>query len=230
MPAFKRFRLVVTTCVSASIAYGVGVPRGHFTHIFVDEAGHATEPEAMIGIKTMADNSTNVILSGDPKQLGPIIRSPVSRELGLEKSYLERIMEGNSHDAKRGYGITYVRFTVSEQVLTELRLQCSPTRSELPFTPSDPEIPKRAVLRQHAGAPRRCEHCEFVHQMAYTSQWTVPDDFPCDCWKGRPRGALTVILQHPRSSSSQAIRRAASFGQAHSYQFVLVTTSLPNMN
>lgn len=108
MPVLKRFRVVITTCVSASFAYNVGMPRGHFTHLFFDEAGHATEPEVMIGIKTMADNDTNVVLSGDPKQLGPIIRSAVARELGLEKSYLERMMECESHDAESGHGITYV--------------------------------------------------------------------------------------------------------------------------
>jgi helicase MOV-10 len=45
----KQFRVIVTTCVSAAFAYGVGMTRGHFTHIFVDEAGQATEPEIMIG-------------------------------------------------------------------------------------------------------------------------------------------------------------------------------------
>lgn len=88
----KRYRVVVTTCVSASVLSGIGLPRGHYSHIFVDEAGQATEPEAFIGIKTMADNNTNVVLSGDPKQLGPIIRSDIARRLGLEISYLERLM------------------------------------------------------------------------------------------------------------------------------------------
>ena len=106
MAVLKRFRVIVATCVSASVAHGVGLPRGHFTHIFVDEAGQATEPEVMIGIKTMADNSTNVVLAGDPKQLGPIIRSAVARELGLEKSYLERMMESSAHDAQRWEGYT----------------------------------------------------------------------------------------------------------------------------
>jgi helicase MOV-10 len=44
-----RFRVVVTTCVSASVVSGIGIPRGHYSHIFCDEAGQATEPEAMIG-------------------------------------------------------------------------------------------------------------------------------------------------------------------------------------
>ncbi len=107
MAALKRYRVIVTTCVSASVVYGVGMPRGHFSHIFVDEAGQATEPEVMIGIKTIADNSTNVVLAGDPKQLGPIIRSAVARELGLEKSYLERLMATDTYNIHNRRGLTY---------------------------------------------------------------------------------------------------------------------------
>lgn len=106
MAVLKRYRVIVSTCVSASFAHGIGMPRGHFSHIFFDEAGHATEPEIMIAVKTMADNDTNIILSGDPKQLGPIVRSAVARELGLDKSYLERLMERESHDIVAGNGTT----------------------------------------------------------------------------------------------------------------------------
>jgi len=109
MAIMKQFKVVVSTCVSASFAYGIGISRGHFTHIFMDEAGQATEPEVMISVKTIADNATNVILSGDPKQLGPIIRSAVARELGLEKSYMERLMERQPFDERSGYGKTVVK-------------------------------------------------------------------------------------------------------------------------
>ncbi|KAF8156820.1 RNA helicase [Crassisporium funariophilum] len=105
----KRFRVIVSTCVSASFAAGVGMARGHFTHIFIDEAGQATEPEAFVSIKMLADNKTNVVLSGDPKQLGPIIRSGVARELGLEKSYLERLMEREVYDHRTGHGLSVVK-------------------------------------------------------------------------------------------------------------------------
>ncbi|KAH9932178.1 P-loop containing nucleoside triphosphate hydrolase protein [Fomitopsis serialis] len=109
MAILKRYRVIVSTCVSASFAHGIGMTRGHFTHIFVDEAGQATEPEVMIALKTMADNDTNVVLSGDPKQLGPIIRSAVARDLGLEKSYVERLMARPAYDEKAGYGTSVVK-------------------------------------------------------------------------------------------------------------------------
>lgn len=110
MDTLKSFRVIVSTCVSASFAVNYGIARGHFTHIFIDEAGQATEPEAFVSIKTMADSRTNVILSGDPKQLGPIIRSGIARELGLEKSYLERLMSSDAYDLKNSYGKRYVFF------------------------------------------------------------------------------------------------------------------------
>jgi helicase MOV-10 len=113
MAILKRFKVIVCTCVSAAFAHGIGLRRGHFTHIFVDEAGQATEAEVMVPIKTMADVSTNVILAGDPKQLGPIIRSDFARELGLETSYLERLMKTEVYDEKKGYGKTCVAFFLS---------------------------------------------------------------------------------------------------------------------
>jgi helicase MOV-10 len=100
------YRVVVTTCLSASFAYNVGMPNGHFSHIFIDEAGQAAEPEIMVPIKTMANAKTNIILSGDPQQLGPVIRSPVARELGLGKSYLERLMERDMYEEVAGRGRT----------------------------------------------------------------------------------------------------------------------------
>ncbi|KAG1738706.1 RNA helicase [Suillus lakei] len=93
IPILKRFKVIVCTCVSASIPY----------------AGQATEPEVMIGIKTMADNATNIVLAGDPKQLGPIIRSNIARELGLEQSYLERLMSMDAYGAQSGHGLSVVK-------------------------------------------------------------------------------------------------------------------------
>lgn len=102
----RTFRVIISTLISASVPYAIGLPRGHFTHVFVDEAGQASEPEVMIPIKTMADNNTNVILSGDPKQLGPIIRSGPARALGLDVSYLDRLMKEDVYEPKEMDGIT----------------------------------------------------------------------------------------------------------------------------
>ncbi|KAG0706249.1 P-loop containing nucleoside triphosphate hydrolase protein [Suillus ampliporus] len=108
-PDIEKFKVIVCTCISASIPHGIGIPRGHFTHIFVDEAGQATEPEVMTGIKTMADDKTNIVLAGDPKQLGPIIQSSIARELKLERSYLERLMSMEAYQAESGHGLSVVK-------------------------------------------------------------------------------------------------------------------------
>lgn len=67
----------------------------------------------MISIKTMAGPHTNIILSGDPKQLGPIVRSGVAQDLGLSTSYLERLMKREVYNDRRKCGITCVFFFLS---------------------------------------------------------------------------------------------------------------------
>ena len=111
MARMKGFRVVVATCLSASVASGIGMPRGHFSHIFIDEAGQAAEPEAFLSVNMIADAKTNVILSGDPKQLGPIVRSDIARELGLEVSYLRRLMELDAYDLHTYHGKRYQKIS-----------------------------------------------------------------------------------------------------------------------
>jgi helicase MOV-10 len=94
--------------LSSFIPYGIGFLPGHFSHIFVDEAGQASEPEALISIKFLAGVKTNVVLSGDPKQLGPIIRSNIALRLGLGISFLERLTNTPLYDEDSKFGITYV--------------------------------------------------------------------------------------------------------------------------
>ncbi|RXW12422.1 hypothetical protein EST38_g13432 [Candolleomyces aberdarensis] len=65
MARLESFRVVVATCVASSMLSGVGIQRGHYTHIFIDEAGQATEPEAFISIGNLVDHQTNVVLSDD---------------------------------------------------------------------------------------------------------------------------------------------------------------------
>ena len=100
----KKFRVIVSTCISAAFTYGIGVERGHFSHVFIDEAGQATEPEAMVVVKNIAIASTKLILSGDPKQLRPIIQSVIANELGLNVSYLERLMDCEAYHGSNDGG------------------------------------------------------------------------------------------------------------------------------
>ncbi|GAA5981524.1 hypothetical protein JCM11641_004085 [Rhodosporidiobolus odoratus] len=101
----KTYRIIIATTITASILGGVGLPKGHFTHLITDEAGQATEPSTFLPL-SLAGESANVILAGDPKQLGPIIRSPVASRFGLDTSLLERLMKHpdflDSNHAMRG--------------------------------------------------------------------------------------------------------------------------------
>ncbi|XP_046583747.1 RNA helicase Mov10l1-like [Haliotis rubra] len=89
----SRYRVVVCTCNSAGSLYMLGLKAGHFTHAFVDEAGQATEPECLISTGLVAGADGQIVLAGDPKQLGPVIMSKFSKMYGLEFSFLERLME-----------------------------------------------------------------------------------------------------------------------------------------
>jgi superfamily I DNA and/or RNA helicase len=66
------------------------IPPGHFSHLFIDESGQAVEPEALIPIAGLFSSEKEkgkllgqLVLAGDPKQLGPVLRSPVAINFGL---------------------------------------------------------------------------------------------------------------------------------------------------
>lgn len=54
---------------------GASLPQGHITHVFLDECGHAMEPEAMSALAGIVEKEAQVVLTGDPHQLGPVIRN-----------------------------------------------------------------------------------------------------------------------------------------------------------
>uniref|UniRef100_A0A452RE87 RNA helicase n=1 Tax=Ursus americanus TaxID=9643 RepID=A0A452RE87_URSAM len=88
----SRFRVIITTCSSAGLFYQIGVRVGHFTHVFVDEAGQASEPECLIPLGLVSDANGQIVLAGDPMQLGPVIKSRLAMAYGLHVSMLERLM------------------------------------------------------------------------------------------------------------------------------------------
>ncbi|ODM95453.1 putative helicase Mov10l1 [Orchesella cincta] len=86
-------RLIISTCITAGQFFSLDLSIGHFTHVFIDEAGYCTEPEAMIPSVLLAlTKGGQLILAGDPNQLGPVLMSDVAQNCGLNKSFLERLM------------------------------------------------------------------------------------------------------------------------------------------
>ena len=86
------FSVVISTCFKAATLRNLDVPVGHFSHIVIDSAAQAEEPLVMIPIMTFSNAYTNIILAGDPNQLGPIIESPTAARSGLGMSYFQRLI------------------------------------------------------------------------------------------------------------------------------------------
>ena len=88
-------RIIVATVNMAARLYFNGVERGYFDVICVDEAGHATEPEVIAVASTLLDfnprSGGQLILAGDPEQLGPIIPSTICEKNGMCVSFMERL-------------------------------------------------------------------------------------------------------------------------------------------
>lgn len=79
-----------------------GVHEPHWTHLFMDEAAQATEPESLIPLSVVVDpsswsnNSTSrkveIALVGDPRQLQPRVYCSAAAQAGLERSWMERLL------------------------------------------------------------------------------------------------------------------------------------------
>jgi len=114
-------RVVICTCGAAHLLVEAGYPSSlwrattpdrrsplpRFTHLLIDEASQALEPEMMLPLALATPEAVapgalpaagghklgcNVVLSGDHKQLGPVVRAPFCRDHGLATSLLERLM------------------------------------------------------------------------------------------------------------------------------------------
>uniref|UniRef100_A0A673ZRL7 RNA helicase n=1 Tax=Salmo trutta TaxID=8032 RepID=A0A673ZRL7_SALTR len=97
------YKVIITTLVTAGRLVSGGIPVGHFTHVFIDESGQAVEPESIIGIAGLLHpEEGQLVLAGDPQQLGPILRSPLALQYGMGISLLERLMKDNPLYQKDG--------------------------------------------------------------------------------------------------------------------------------
>jgi hypothetical protein len=103
-----------------------GCSSPHFTHLFIDEAAQATEPECLIPLSVVVDDDPGAIkveiaLCGDPRQLGPCIYSPNALE-GLQRSLLERLLRlpvdtyGGGRDHLMGPHTADSRLTLDEMI------------------------------------------------------------------------------------------------------------------
>ncbi|KAF7321050.1 hypothetical protein HMN09_00192300 [Mycena chlorophos] len=108
----------------------------HFTHLLIDEAAQAAEPELLIPIAvvlpgTQPDLSASpsklsfgfvkpvaplvvcpqLVLCGDPNQLGPIVASDAARDAELDISLLQRLFDRNVYSSFVRKGLTLLAST-----------------------------------------------------------------------------------------------------------------------
>ncbi|XP_056367608.1 helicase MOV-10 [Oenanthe melanoleuca] len=110
--SLKQYRIIITTLVTAGRLVSANFPPGFFSHVFIDECGRAVETESVVaiaGLLSPMDQQTNpkggqLVLAGDPKQLGPVLTSPLALQHGLGTSLLERLMLHNPLYKKSGGG------------------------------------------------------------------------------------------------------------------------------
>ncbi|XP_023171875.2 putative helicase MOV-10 isoform X2 [Drosophila hydei] len=90
----RKYGIIVATLCTVGRLVTENVGKfNFFTHVFIDEAGASTEPEALIGIVGIKQqDACHVILSGDHKQLGAVIKSNRAAHLGLRHSLIERLL------------------------------------------------------------------------------------------------------------------------------------------
>lgn len=62
--ALGRHRITVATCVASGILMEMSFPKGHFTHIMIDEAGQSMEPQSLIPLVLMDSTSGQAVLAG----------------------------------------------------------------------------------------------------------------------------------------------------------------------
>ncbi|XP_070695392.1 putative helicase mov-10-B.1 [Pempheris klunzingeri] len=101
-----KYKIMVTTLLTAGRLVTGGIPQGHYSYLFVDEAGQAAETECIVPIAgLLTPQRCQVVLAGDPKQLGPTIMSRMAKNYGMDVSLLERLMRDiNLYKSHQSHG------------------------------------------------------------------------------------------------------------------------------
>uniref|UniRef100_A0A914V798 RNA helicase n=1 Tax=Plectus sambesii TaxID=2011161 RepID=A0A914V798_9BILA len=181
---FSQYKIILTTLASAGRLVSGGFQASFFTHLFIDEAGQATEPEILIPIGCFleqCDDPPNIVLSGDPRQLGPVVQSLLAAECKLGQSMIERLMKDMPVYKRRLSGETTTNpqydsnfvtkllrnyrshpdiFTVSSQLFYQNELIPCAGETERTSLCQWKELPKRGVpliFRGVIGADKREE-------------------------------------------------------------------------
>ncbi|XP_017098486.2 probable RNA helicase armi [Drosophila bipectinata] len=97
MKFMGNHKVTISTCTTLGNFLQMGFEPAHFTHVLIDEAGQCTEPETMIPNVLLVKGHGQTILAGDPHQLQAIVINHYAAQMGLSKSYLERLLESEPY-------------------------------------------------------------------------------------------------------------------------------------
>ncbi|KAM7273188.1 hypothetical protein ACFE04_027852 [Oxalis oulophora] len=95
-----KFQVTFSTLRSSVLLSNVGIPSGHFSHIFLVDASFTTELEALVPLASLANTETAVVITGKNGQCCTWIRSDMSRSKGLKMSYFERLRKRQLYNSK----------------------------------------------------------------------------------------------------------------------------------
>lgn len=98
----QNHRIVLSTLSAAGRISLVNIRPDFFTHVFIDECESASETTQLIPIagvcSSMGRIHARIILAGDTQQLGPVLRSTISKKLNFGVSMLERLLHNPIYD------------------------------------------------------------------------------------------------------------------------------------
>lgn len=89
------YNVIIATLVNSGRL--AGLTASHFDFVFIDECASSAEPYVVIPISNSMKKGTQftptIVLLGDPKQLGQIMRTHHSERYGFNISMMERVMQ-----------------------------------------------------------------------------------------------------------------------------------------
>jgi helicase MOV-10 len=107
------YHVVICTLVNSGRLLS-NIPTNHFDFVIIDEAASCAEAFVSIPLSLTMSQNTNfkasIVLAGDHKQLGQIMRTHFSEVYGFQISIMERVMEMPNYkfDEQTGYNANYI--------------------------------------------------------------------------------------------------------------------------
>lgn len=86
-------RLLISTCATVGHLKRMSFPTDHLTHLVLDEAGQCMEPDTLIPLSLMENCKGQLVMSGDVKQLGPVVQWQALAKCGYTVSLFERLLQ-----------------------------------------------------------------------------------------------------------------------------------------